>query len=95
MRSGGRSFITFHLLNPTSLAAMRAEKASSQFFHQLDHVSWSNDKVTPENGVAFAEEFVRSEYARNGLTISTTCYGAWCGRDDGVRFQDIIVALKE
>ena len=94
MRGGGRSFITFHLLNPTSLAAMHTEKASSQFVHQLDPVSWSNDKTTPENGVAFTEEFVCSEYARNGLTISKTYYGAWSGRDDGVRFQDIIVALK-
>ena len=95
MRSGARSLITYHLLNPASRAAMNHSAASSRFSYRLNDVSWTNDQATPENGVAFDEEFIRGKYLENGLKITSVYYGAWSGRSDGVRFQDIVVAVKE
>lgn len=94
-RIGGTSFVTYHLLDQTALAAMSANKASSRFSHRLDSVSWTNDTATPENGIAFDEQFVRNLYTENRLRITTIHHGTWSGRADGVRFQDIIIAVKE
>lgn len=65
-------------------------------YHRYSEVCYIYNPAEPEHGVCYLEEFVRSCYARYGLTLQTLLYGSWSGRPDGNpnSRQDIIIALK-
>jgi SAM-dependent methyltransferase len=95
LRPGGRSFITYFLLNPESLALTTEGKSSLNFAHQLKDC-WTAYPGNPEGALAFDESEIRSLYRAGAIRIETLQYGNWCGREKGYGgFQDIIVGVKE
>jgi len=95
MRRGGRCLITFFLLNRESLELINLGKSTYDFRHEGRQFR-TIDKATPESGVAYHEEFVRGLFEKCGLTIEEPIhFGSWCGRDDFLSYQDIIIALKQ
>lgn len=65
-------------------------------YHRYSDVSYIYNPAEPEHGVFFLEEFVRSCYEKNGLTLQTIRYGSWSGRPDAISNsrQDVIIAWK-
>ena len=95
LRRGGRSFITYFLLNPDSVALTDAGKSSLNFVHQLKDC-WTAYPGNPEGALAFDENEIRSLYAEQSIRIEDLNYGQWCGRESHYGgFQDIIVGAKE
>jgi hypothetical protein len=56
---------------------------------------WILDEKTPERAVAYNEEYVRGLYREDLLRIlEPVRWGTWCGRSNGLSFQDIVIAEK-
>jgi SAM-dependent methyltransferase len=93
LKPGGRSLISFFLLNETSKEQIQSGVSSLTFpFARVDHAIEREEQ--PEDAVAFNEDFIHQLYKEAGLAISEIYYGSWCGRDEFVSYQDLIVARK-
>lgn len=97
LRKGGRSVITYFLLNPESLRNIDINKNSIKvpFIYESQTCRIADENV-PETTVAHDERVVRSLYECNKLSVIEITYGSWCGRRELVgSFQDVIIAVKE
>ncbi|MFZ0883759.1 MAG: class I SAM-dependent methyltransferase [Candidatus Acidiferrales bacterium] len=94
LKRDGRCLITYFLLNPESLQLI-AEKASHfNFQYDLPGCRVENNDV-PEGAVGYAEGVVRDLYGKHGLNLLEPIrFGRWCGRKNGLSWQDMIVAVK-
>jgi SAM-dependent methyltransferase len=94
MKGGGRSMITFFLLNQESLKLVESGMSNIDFRYDFG-VYRTKEKGMLEAAVAYREDYVRALYRENGLEIAEPIrYGRWCGRTDFLRYQDIVVARK-
>jgi ubiquinone/menaquinone biosynthesis C-methylase UbiE len=95
LRNGGRSMITFFLLNRESLKLMESGVSTINFKYDLNGCR-VKERGTPEVSVAYPEGTVRALYKRYGLEIEEPIrYGSWCGRREYLDYQDIVVASKQ
>jgi SAM-dependent methyltransferase len=93
LRPAGRCFGTFFLLDEEARRKVSEGRDAIKFrFRRPGY--WTNNQRIPEAAVAFEEADVREELERNGLRITLVRYGAWSGRDDGIGWQDIVVAAR-
>lgn len=94
LKPGGRSLITFFLLNKESLALIKEGKASFNFEHEMPGYRMT-DVENPEAAIAYPEDFVRYLYGECGLEFREPLrYGTWCGRTNGMSGQDVVIAVK-
>lgn len=94
LKKGGRCFITYFIINQESLECIRQGKSSITFFLIKDGF-YSTAKDIPERVIAYHEEFLRKLYTKYGLTLNEPIHFAkWCGREEGINGQDIIIANK-
>lgn len=96
LKRGGRSLITFFLLNAESSALGKEGKGIIKFEHQLQGCRTANAE-RPEAAIAYPEAFVRDLYGRCGLEIREPLrYGYWCGRSrtESMSGQDVVIAIK-
>ena len=93
LKKGGRCFFSFFLLNDESLAFMKDGKSDPVFRYDFGTYRTKTDKVV-EAAVAYNENFLLSLYKKYGLSIKSISYGSWCGRQNFLTYQDIIVASK-
>jgi ubiquinone/menaquinone biosynthesis C-methylase UbiE len=95
MRKGGRCFITFFLLNEESSDLINAGKSVYDFPYQGEGFRTIHE-ATPESAVSYDEKFVRYLYGKFGFTIKEPIhFGSWCGRQNALTFQDIVIAAKQ
>lgn len=95
LKRGGRSLITYFLLNEESMHLVQARRSSLDFRHGQG-VCRLADGAVPESAVAYDEGFVRRTYAANGLSIvEPVRYGSWCDRAETFDYQDIVIARKQ
>ena len=92
LRPSSRALCTFFLLNPTQQALAAEGKSHIDF--RWDYGSFrALDAAVPEAAVALSEDLVRTMLTTAGLVLSEPVrYGTWSGREDGLSFQDIVVA---
>ena len=94
LKPGGRSLITFFLLNAESLGLIESGLSTVDLREQFGPAR-AVSRETPELAVGYDIDFVTSIYEKNGLTISQPIrFGSWCGRSDYLSYQDIVVAAK-
>lgn len=94
LKPGGRCLITYFLLNNESLQLIGSNKSSLDFKHDLNGCLTINKDI-PESAIAYNEEFIREIYDRHGLEIvRPILYGSWCGRENYLSYQDIIIANR-
>lgn len=93
LRPNGKCLITFFLLNEESKKLISAGLSSLDFPFPQDGC-WTNDEHHPENAFAYEEEYIRGIYAESSLALEYLQYGAWCGRNEYLSYQDILVARK-
>lgn len=91
LKPGGRALITWFLLNDESRAA---EQTKLDFRYDVDTVSQTTLKESPEAAIAFDEDWVRALYARHGLTPMAIEFGDWARPDSPYGLQDMVVAEK-
>jgi ubiquinone/menaquinone biosynthesis C-methylase UbiE len=94
LKTGGRCLISFFLLNESSLTLMRANNSTINLNINLGSC-WVTDASDPEAVTGYEEDFVRGVYDRYNLEIKKPIhYGAWCGREKFLSYQDLIFAFK-
>ncbi len=95
LKPGGRCLITYFLLNSESLDHLKLGKSSILFDHDYG-IYRLTSKLKPEAAVAYQENFIAGLYKKYGLQIKHPIhYGAWCGRPNGMDYQDIIIAYRQ
>lgn len=95
LKKGKRCFATFFLINKESSYLISAKKSTINFAHELGKYCVNNQR-TPEAAVGYKEEFVLGIYEKYNLKIMhPVYYGSWCGRQNFLSFQDVIIALKD
>jgi ubiquinone/menaquinone biosynthesis C-methylase UbiE len=95
LKGGGRSLITFFLINDQSKKLMSQKKSAIDFPDECGVYRAFNKRVH-ENAVAYEESYVRGLYDKNGLQmVEPIYYGSWCGRANFLSYQDIIMASKK
>ncbi len=95
LRHKGNCLITFFIINNESKRLMRDPGSILNFkFHGDGY--FCTKEVDPEAAIAFEEEYVVRLFRSNGMTIDNSIhYGSWCGRDNYLSFQDIVVARRD
>lgn len=94
LKPGGRSLISWFLLNDESRPLVAQGRAAHDFRHRVEMYMVENPDV-PEQAIAFDEEFARAAYAKHGLAIvEPVRYGSWCRRATYLSFQDLVVAER-
>lgn len=95
MKPGGRSLITFFLLNDESKNLLSQGLGTMKFPYARQDCRVCVEEY-PETAVAFEESYIRQSYQARGLEIIEPIgYGSWCGRKEWLSFQDIVVAFKK
>jgi SAM-dependent methyltransferase len=95
LRKGQRCLITYFLLNTQSLAFIDAKLSTLDFNYIFGNYR-SVSQITPEDAVAYDEDYVLHLYEKYGLKIVNPIhYGSWCGRMEYLSYQDIIIAVKD
>ncbi len=94
LKPGGRSMITYLLLNSQSESLIDVGKGEFKLPHKSEH--YRVEKLSdPEDTTALSESFVRQVYDKHDCAIIEPIqYGSWCGRAKYLSFQDIIIAKK-
>ena len=94
LKTGGRCFITYFILNNESLSQIDKKESVFSFQHHFEKYR-IEDEAKPEYAVAYEEKNIRELYNRHGITIiEPIYYGNWSGRNDFLSFQDIIIGIK-
>jgi ubiquinone/menaquinone biosynthesis C-methylase UbiE len=94
LKTGGRCLISFFLLNERSVALMRSNKSAIDLNMSLGSC-WVANTSDPEAVTGYKEDFVRTIYGKYNLEIKEPIhYGAWCGREKFLSYQDLVLAFK-
>ena len=98
LKPNGRCLITCFLINQEIRELIQAGKSRFQFAHSPENNCYIEKPDSPEDVVAYNEEFIRKEYLKTGLNINEPIYfGSWSRKvtDPKARHtQDIVVAVK-
>ena len=95
LKPGARCFITFYILNAETDALIEAGRTPMTFAYPGDGYRTVSEEV-PESVIAFPEAYVRELFQRHGLAIvEPVHFGLWCGRAQGITYQDVVVATKQ
>ncbi len=91
---GGRCLITFFLLNEESNFCISLKMGTQSFIHDVGGC-FTTTVENPEAAIAYPERYIQSAFAANHLSIHEPVhYGSWCGRDNFLSYQDIVIAEK-
>ena len=94
LRSGGKCFIRFFILNHESEQLLSEGKGVFNFKNDHGIYRVQNSKV-PEDAIAYKEDYLRDLIKKNRLQIiEPIYYGSWSERNNPFSFQDIVIAEK-
>ena len=94
LRTGGKCFITFFLLNEESEKLIVAGKSTLDFKRRIEGCLTASEK-DPEYAIAYDEDRIFRLFEKCGLKIAKPIrYGSWCKRSDFLSYQDIVIAEK-
>jgi hypothetical protein len=94
LKPGGKSFISFLLLNDESRRLMAQGKSTTPLTNDLDGYTVL-DPEFPETAVRLPEHFVRKRFEESGLPINAIHYGFWSGRNGTDFYQDIALSVRK
>lgn len=95
LKRSGRCLITFFLLNTESIKLIDEKLTTLDLKYNVEGYRTTN-KNTPESAVAYDERFIRRLYEKYRLNIAEPIhYGSWCGRENFLSYQDIVIAVKK
>lgn len=95
LKPGGRSVITYFLLDKEAIALAAQGKTKRPFPYDHDVYALQSE-TEPEMAIAYKEGFIRSLYDKAGLTIVEPVFpGRWRGREKALAAQDVVIAVKQ
>lgn len=95
LKRKGKTLVTYFLINDES-SKLLAQNLSKLKFERSGDGYWTISQSKPESALAYEEEQMRHMYKTQGMTIIDPIhYGAWCGRNKFLSFQDIVIAEKK
>jgi hypothetical protein len=71
-----------------------ADGASGLPFDGAEEAVAIVDEDVPEEAVAYGDDWVFEALRRHGLVLTGLHPGSWCGREEFVSFQDIVIAER-
>jgi SAM-dependent methyltransferase len=94
LKKDGTCFITFFLMNEESQNLIQKNSSTRAFIHEISGC-FTTTPESPEEAIAFPEPYIRQLFGRLGLSISEPIrFGSWCGRQQFLSYQDIVIARK-
>ncbi len=94
LKSGGRVYASFFLLNDATFEVIEAAQNPKQPLHDFGRYRVAS-KDFPENTVAYQEDYVRGLYERLGFEITGVTRGTWASQEHpGLGIQDAVLATK-
>jgi ubiquinone/menaquinone biosynthesis C-methylase UbiE len=93
LKSGGRGWITFFLLNEESLASLSAGRSTQNLIYEVEEGSRADNPNRLETAVGHSESIVLRMFRRHGIHPEIAEYGSWCGRPTDY-YQDIVKVIK-
>ena len=94
LKPGGRCLCTCFLINEETDALHKAGKCNREFTYPLGEAMVNNPDM-PEAAIAFPQEAFLAWARECGFTISGIFGGNWCGRDDHLSYQDILLLERQ
>ena len=97
LKKGGRSVITYFLLNDESRRSIERGLAAHVLTvdYRGDPLCRIAKPAMPEFVVAHDERRLREFYSEDGCSVVDMAFGNWCGRASFLGHQDLIIAVKE
>lgn len=89
LKSGGRGWITFLLLNEESIAAIEDGRSSQNLIYDLEEGSKAENPNRFETAIAHREHLILDMFQKHQIEAEVDEYGSWCGRQFGY-YQDIV-----
>lgn len=94
LKPGGRCLITYFLLNEESTPMIDGGQGILNFAER-EKLYRTINKSRPEDAVAYDEKLIRNLYEKYGFEVSEPVYyGSWCGRENFLSLQDMVIAYK-
>jgi hypothetical protein len=94
IKPGGRTLITYFILNEESKALMNQGRARFDFKYPVESCFTAYEAV-PENAIAYNEKAVLELYEKYGFDLSGPIrYGSWPGRTNYRSARDLVIAVK-
>jgi SAM-dependent methyltransferase len=91
LKPTGCCLATAFILNNESTKLISEGRSSIALVHELDGCRVA-DPMFPESIVGIPEPLFKKWCAEAGLTVrSPLHFGSWCGRKDGLSYQDILI----
>lgn len=96
LKPGGSVLATWFLLNEEVESLMKNNPKVLQILHPVPGVEVMRaiNPNYPEDAAGYDERFVKKLIEDNGMTVEKVLYGSWCGREDFVSYQDMVIARK-
>jgi SAM-dependent methyltransferase len=97
LRKGGRSVITYFLLNDESRQFIDRDLDVHhlKFEYGGDPLCRIANPQIPEAVVAHEERRIRQYCGEVGCSVQEIVFGNWCGRNSQLGHQDLVIAVKE
>ena len=89
LKPGGRALLTFFVWDDESARLVAEGRSAMPFVPYEDFWTWHPE--VPEDAVAVAEPFITRLAEESGLRLEGIHRGTWCGRDEGLSFQDLVL----
>lgn len=93
LREGGALVAPFFALNDVSRTLIARGESGLAFADPEEPVAVLEDG-DPEEAVAYGEEWIFERLREHGLTLEGLHPGSWCGREEHMGFQDLLVAVR-
>jgi SAM-dependent methyltransferase len=93
LKPGGRCLISYFLFNDEARALVEQGRSTLDFHVVRDRYA-TVDPDVPENAIALDETFIMALYSQLGLSVRRMERGSWCGREQFLSYQDLILAVK-
>jgi ubiquinone/menaquinone biosynthesis C-methylase UbiE len=97
LKPGGRSVITYFLLNSESRQLIEQGKDVHGLRHEYggDPLCRIAHPDLPESVVAHDEQRIRDYYRALGDSVVEVSFGNWCGRATVLGHQDVVIAIRQ
>jgi len=93
LKPGGRSTISYFLLNAESERCIAEGRSTLPITHEVAPGCKVLSAAIPERAVAYDQNDILQLYAQYDLK-ATLSYGSWCGRTTYQSYQDMIIGEK-
>ena len=95
LKDGAKSLITYFTINTESLETIRVKEVPLELKKLPFQGCYTANPDDPEAFIGYDEQYIREMYREIGFSlVEPIQYGSWCGREDFVSDQDIVLAKK-